>query len=597
MQHLVVLCLWASQWPHVAGNSKTRRAFFPSTNFLQRERRGAIQQEITSFAEVAAYYNARSPESSLECRGSPGYDESCFFHNVYFSATDSGFKLSALMVNDTSGNRQHPLLHDWVMPAIVYPVDVDVITFDSHAELRAHAAKFQAKRRNGLTLLFRAQWSDRWAHALFDGLYPAFMSLTKFGLKDHLFTPLVDLPNYTGNMDCRSESAQTMGLSAQGIYTGAACQMEEAFRLFGSKGNHEGELLKIAELHNQLRASNGSLLFQHLVTGSAHMGEYASNVALPGTLGSDLTEEVADNGRDIVGIFSDRMYQAHGLPLPQPRTASNIPPKDRLNVIITENKRMDSATKSMLKKMASEGIPSVNVGEPELAIRFINWHHVQPLKEQLRILRDTDIMVSGIGTALFYSAFLPYGSICLNTGWKENNIPSYGEEMLGMANHRSRFVYMPLEKLMKGYSELDLATAILDAAKLISRGFALPLADSAVNLSLFGKIIRELGRKSETSKKGLQGKLQQDGGFLCHQRPTGQTSMSDLVFERNAVLINVLPPPPPVNLTAACYLDVELLRELKNHHGFLEALGLPDRGCACVVCEACGFEPRGTEVK
>jgi len=34
-------------------------------------------------------------------------------------------------------------------------------------------------------------------------------------------------------------------------------------------------------------------------------------------------------------------------------------------------------------------------------------------------LETQDILVSGIGTALFYSAFLPFGSVCINTGWKD----------------------------------------------------------------------------------------------------------------------------------------------------------------------------------
>ena len=33
-----------------------------------------------------------------------------------------------------------------------------------------------------------------------------------------------------------------------------------------------------------------------------------------------------------------------------------------------------------------------------------------------------DIMVSGIGTALFYSAFLPWASVCVNTGWKDKTL-------------------------------------------------------------------------------------------------------------------------------------------------------------------------------
>lgn len=31
-------------------------------------------------------------------------------------------------------------------------------------------------------------------------------------------------------------------------------------------------------------------------------------------------------------------------------------------------------------------------------------------------------MVSGIGTALFYSAFLPWASVCVNTGWKDKTL-------------------------------------------------------------------------------------------------------------------------------------------------------------------------------
>ena len=37
-------------------------------------------------------------------------------------------------------------------------------------------------------------------------------------------------------------------------------------------------------------------------------------------------------------------------------------------------------------------------------------------------------MVSGIGTALFYSAFLPWASVCVNTGWKDETL---GVEICG----------------------------------------------------------------------------------------------------------------------------------------------------------------------
>ena len=276
----------------------------------------------------------------------------------------------------------------------------------------------------------------------------------------------------------------------------------------------------------QLKESRAFLLFDHLVTGSAHMGEYASYLALPGTKDSSLAEETSAYGRDIVGAFADRIYRAHGLQPPPSRTSSK-PGGQALNVIITANKRMTLPEVASMQELAKTGL-EISLENHTLDIEYVDWAAIQPFRNQLQLLRKTDIMVTGIGTALFYSAFLPFGSVCINTGWKDSmSVPTFGEEVLGMSNHRSKFLYMPLARVRGGIVKQDIEHQIQRAASLIIDGFSLPLRRSEENLSIFGRIIHALGRDSDSSKKGLQGRDQLDGGFLCHQRPTGQTSLSE----------------------------------------------------------------------
>mmetsp|Transcript_12849 Transcript_12849/g.22284 ORF Transcript_12849/g.22284 Transcript_12849/m.22284 type:complete len:593 (-) Transcript_12849:3-1781(-) len=529
--------------------------------------------------------------SHVECKGTRGYDQSCIFHCAYLTPDVEGRWVVTLLMENSSNSTEVDI-SDWDMPAIrvEFPLTVQVKRFGSKETLQDFARQWTISHHRGLSVLFRALWQDRWAHALFDGLYPAYVSLARFGLAKHAFTPVAILSNYTRGLDCRLSESQFMGLSGAGIYTGIACQMEEALRLFGAgQETSTAPLLRINELREDLQGS--SMLFDHLVSGSAHLGEYASLLALPGTQTSVdqrlFEESEAVPNQDLLGDFADRLYAAHGLRGP---ARSPAPSARQLKVLITSNKRMspeEVAEMTQLAETASAGA-SASAG---LDVRFIDWSTIQPFKAQLELLRETDILVSGIGTALFYSAFLPFGSVCINTGWKdEASVPTYGEDILGLSNRRTRFLYVPLEKLRRGITAKDVELEIHRAAALISEGKVVPFSPDE-NLSIFGRIIRELSLQSERSRRGLQGKGQEDGGFLCHQRPTGQTSLADLVFERNLDAKNLLFQLDPMTLADACQLDIPLLRELKRKYNLTKALGLHGShgSCECVACEACGF--------
>jgi len=342
-------------------------------------------------------------------------------------------------------------------------------------------------------------------------------------------------------------------------------------------------LLRINDLQDELRGS--AILFDHLVSGSGHLGEYASVLALPGTLeGHNLEESIPR--MDLLGDFADRMYLAHGMP--PPHHGKEKPKRRKLKVLITSNKRMSPEEVADLTELAESAFAQ-GASSP-YDMRFVDWSKVQPFKAQLELLRETDIMVSGIGTALFYSAFLPWASVCVNTGWKDDaSVPTYGEDILSMSNHRTRFLYMPLEKVRRGVTRWDIENEIHKAAALIAEG-KVPPKHPDDNLSIFGRIIRELSLDSEASRRGLQGKSQEDGGFLCHQRPTGQTSLSDVVFERALNAKNLMFQVEQATLVQACQIDVHLLRELKRKYNLTNALGAGFPTCDCVACEACGFK-------
>lgn len=559
------------------------------------DRRELVRREIGSAAVISPLVSAKRPPppgpartcedwvSHVECKGTLGYDQSCIFHCAYLTPDVEGRWVVTLLLENSS-NSTEVAISDWDMPAIRVenPVTVQVKRFESKEMLQDYARQWTVSHHRGLSVLFRALWQDRWAHALFDGLYPAYVALARFGLANHAFTPVAILSNYTQGFDCRLSESQFMGLSGAGIYTGIACQMEEALRLFGAgQEASTAPLLRINELRDDLQGS--AMLFDHLVSGSAHLGEYASLVALPGTREVDqrlLEESEPVPNVDLLGDFADRMYRAHGL-----ASSSRGPGTRQLKVLITGNKRMSPEEVAELTQLAETASAGASKA---MDVRFVDWSTVQPFKAQLKLLRETDILVSGIGTALFYSAFLPFGSVCINTGWKDGaSVPTYGEDILGLSNRRTRFLYVPLEKLRRGITSRDVELEIHHAAALISEGKVVPFAPDD-NLSIFGRIIRELSLQSERSRRGLQGRGQEDGGFLCHQRPTGQTSLADLVFERNLDAKNLLFQLDPMTLADACQLDIPLLRELKRKYNLTTALGLHGT-CECVACEACGF--------
>jgi len=146
-----------------------------------------LQVEIiaTIGAGGAWLAQAEEVESSVRCRGE-AHNRSCLFHNLYFA--QGRFVMFVLqarshgMGRDIKVMRQNKYTRAW-QPAVK--------KFRRLEGLAAHVARHTLEELRGLSLHFNPMFHHNIGHALFDGLYPAFLALMKFGRQDDPFRPVV----------------------------------------------------------------------------------------------------------------------------------------------------------------------------------------------------------------------------------------------------------------------------------------------------------------------------------------------------------------------------------------------------------------------
>lgn len=117
-------------------------------------------------------------------------------------------------------------------------------------------------------------------------------------------------------------------------------------------------------------------------------------------------------------MFRDRMYRMHGLPVPAPveRCEHGLVRQGNGTCgvprgIIVANKRFrnyDVAT-------FADSIPDIS---SRLTLRYIDWPDVSPngFSDQLKLLAQTHVYVTGPGTGMLNHPFMPDGAVLINVG-------------------------------------------------------------------------------------------------------------------------------------------------------------------------------------
>ncbi|CAF1439124.1 unnamed protein product [Rotaria sordida] len=454
-----------------------------------------INKHTLTLTDSKFIHHNKTLETTIQCVGSP-YNQSCLYHNLYYVN-------SWYMILTVKGKQ---------LPS--YSVRTDAFTmlhttpskrvFDSYSHLERFVRTVIDPRiiPKGETADLNQPWHDNIGHALFDGLYPAFVALIRFSPRHlHPFRILAGIDN------CNT------------------CWSEDIYSRFGGLG-----ILKQSVLN---KISNGHwFMFEELVMGSGTLCQRCtqSNLQLPG--GVEL-----DGSR----LFRDRIYQQHGLIHPIIRHKSSSEkrtPHDLLLAYIIDNKRFTSNdrkeindaineinnyTDSFLNNTSKLQWPLVRVSYLFYnQLRAQNLSSIQinatptdsrsPIYEliennfiaQLKILRQMDIHITGPDTGQMYQTFLSDGSITINLGgirpWglenTEKAYSSYLEQHMTSGTPYIKGLYYPINERQKGIKKDEVIKLIRQASKLILEGFSLPV-NAHDNLAPDGQLFVEMCEKDK----------------------------------------------------------------------------------------------------
>jgi hypothetical protein len=427
---------------------------------------------------------------------------------------------------------------------------------------------------SGLTIHFNQRWHRNIGHALFDGLYPAYVALIRFAPK-HLqpFRVFVGLDN----AKCDS------------------CFSEDVYSRFAGIG-----LIKSNSIDSM--TSSRWFVFEEVLMGSGMMCQRCiqSNYQLPG--GVEL-----DGSR----LFRDRMYKQHGIIPPdirQNHSAERRNPTIPIKAYIIHNKRFTEEEQIELKTALEEinNYTNANMNKsindikqlpyPLIRVIYLNYRNItakhnissnihtarfdsrSPTYElidnnfiaQLRVLRDMDIHITGPGTGQMYQTFLSDGSININLGgmnpYKKETTPiaypSFLEQYVTAGTPYIKGLYYPINKRRDGIKKAEVVKLIKQAAQLIMQGFSIPV-NSKDNLAPDGQVFVDQCENDEDFCALVT--LRTNGYFWCNNMWT-----EDLVHERRQWAEGGF---PIGGRNTSCAFNRTLLRSLRRKYGIEYRLG------------------------
>jgi hypothetical protein len=473
-------------------NIKTKQSFQYST--LPK----SLLKSKISFNNLT-YLQNKTFETKIKCIG-PLYNQSCLFENLYYF--DSAFIILTIKGIDL------PTYSVRTNAFVLWNTKVNKRVFDSYNDLENFVRNIiQPKVIPSVTLYFGQFWHHNIGHALFDGLYPAYVALIRFSPR-HLYPFRI----LAGLDDCNN------------------CWSEDVYSRFAGLG-----ILKENVLN---KMSKGKwFLFDELIMGSGTMCQRCTqpNLQLPG--GIEL-----DGSR----LFRDRMYKQHGfIPLIVRHKSSSEGRHfdDLLIAYVIDNKRFTNDDKKQINdaiheinsytniKLSKTNISLKNLEWPLIHVFYIHYKQVKATKNfnaiqvnatstdfrspiyelidnnfmaQLKILHKSDIHIVGPGTGQMYQTFLSDGSVNINLGGIRpeglENIKqvytSYLEQHMTSGTPYIKGLYYPMNQRTKGIQKDQVIKLIRQAGQIILEGFSLPV-NPLENLASDGQLFVEMCQKDK----------------------------------------------------------------------------------------------------
>ncbi|CAF1191207.1 unnamed protein product [Adineta ricciae] len=476
------------------GNSLIPRSLDIVTKQYRFQSKEPLIKGRINLKDLSSIHVNQTLESTVQCVGSL-YNQSCLFQNLYY--VDSTFTM--LIVK----GRSLPTCSVRTSAFDFWSLTPNKREFDTYADLELFVRHvIFPKRFPYVTVYFSQPWHFNIGHALFDGLYPAYVAMIRFSPRHlHPFRILAGID------DCND------------------CWSEDVYSRFAGLGIIKQNVL------NKL-SRNRWYVFEEMIMGSGTMCQRCNQPNLQLAGGVEL---------DASRLFRDRMYQQHGfIPLTRryQSSAEHRTSHDVLQAYVIDNKRFTpndrEAINDAIKEIHNYTYSHMNQARKQLNVdlewplinvtyiyyQFIKAQNMSALlvnatlidsrsptyeildnnfMAQLKLLRQMDIHITGPGTGQMYQTFLSDGSVSINIGGirphgvhdTSKAYTSFLEQHMTSGAPYLKGLYYPINERQKGIRKEQIVELIRQAGRLILQGFRIPV-NPRENLAPDGQLFIEM---------------------------------------------------------------------------------------------------------
>lgn len=422
-----------------------------------------LNERLTSWKCVEAHGSQRSVHR--------GKRMACHFKNLYFVP----FRREGIFVVHVLKNTVDVgvFLHDTVSLGVTpgfsdQPVKLEIATHGSLKEFgRSLENEGPLKELKGLTVVFCPVYHFNIGHAIWDGFYPAFVSMLQFGKAD---TP--------ANALMMSKRDKGIVKTVKGGYDNSEAAYQKIAGL---------ELLTIEQLENSTKDFKSVHRLEQAIMG---IGTNAQKLDVNANFSLGACRDL-----DACRAFRNRIFNIMNLEPPKPARVTGP-----FRTIIIDNKRygkgnaMEAITEKLKADKALEGFD----------IQFVSWsphtdgvRNDSPLQSgnftrHMEIIGSTDVHISGPGTAMMYQAFLPDGAVHVNLGINKAMDQGFMEEYVAEGSPHLKALYYPRRGLSSpGLEVRALKKLILKAGELLRQGWSVDKPTPiGANLSPVGQVYK-----------------------------------------------------------------------------------------------------------
>lgn len=393
-------------------------------------------------------------QTRIRCTGEccyPAQARRCMYENLYFhNGTFWVFSIGQYRLLE-EGLQVSKYSREWESPFV--PQER---MFDTETSLLLFVNQNNLEEKQGTTLLVWSGTPFNFGHAVFDELFPAFLRLIQLGVQNMV-----------------NETFHLVEMN-----TGVAVEWRDSFptkikeKFLGGSSDNVLDLPK-----------DRLIRYAQVAVGSGDAGMMWRNEFWESSFYS--MEAGPSVMNTPIHAFRERMYLRHDTPPPLPRTHSTQNRANVLRVILIHNKRSWTDLQA-----AADAIRRAKSGYYTFHVEVIDWPQVSNgFAGHLRVLQQTDIYVSSVGTALTAAPFMSDAGVVVNVGWEDG----FWDEYALAAIPYLRVVYPETCSTWRSPSEL--VKLVQKAAELIASNFSTPVERGA-SLSDIGRAMAHVLQSS-----------------------------------------------------------------------------------------------------